>query len=96
MERQQRVTRLHVLVRGRVQGVGFRWFVRERASSLGVTGWVKNRSDGAVEVAAEGPPDAIERLRRLLERGPDGASVSAVDDLGAIDGSLPASFTILR
>ena len=90
------MTRLHVLVRGRVQGVGFRWFVRERASTLGLVGWVKNRSDGAVEVAAEGTPDAIERLRRLLEGGPDGADVSAVDDLGALDGHLPASFTILR
>jgi len=90
------VTRLHVLVRGRVQGVGFRWFVRERASPLGLVGWVKNRSDGTVEVAAEGAPDAIDRLRHLLERGPDGAVVSSVDDLGALDGPLPASFTILR
>jgi len=90
------VTRLHVLVRGRVQGVGFRWFVRERASALGVIGWVRNRPDGAVEIAAEGTPDAIDRLRRLVERGPDGAVVSAIDELGAIDGTLPASFTILR
>lgn len=90
------MTRLHVLVRGRVQGVGFRWFVRERASALGVIGWVRNRPDGAVEIAAEGTPDAIGRLRRLVERGPDGAVVSAIDELGAIDGTLPASFTILR
>ena len=90
------MTRLHVLVRGRVQGVGFRWFVRERASALRVTGWVQNRSDGAVEVVAEGPAEAIEQLRRHLERGPEGANVSAVDDLGDVEGKLPASFTILR
>ena len=90
------MTRLHVLVRGRVQGVGFRWFVRQRASSLGLAGWVKNRADGTVEVAAEGSSDAVERLRQILERGPDGADVAAVDELGAIDDPLPPAFTILR
>lgn len=90
------MTRLHVLVRGRVQGVGFRWFVRERASALRVAGWVKNRADGTVEVAAEGTPDAIARLRSILERGPDGANVASVDDLGALDDALPPAFTILR
>jgi acylphosphatase len=90
------VTRLHAVVRGRVQGVGFRWFVRERASALGLAGWVRNREDGTVEVAAEGAPEAIDRLRELLARGPRGADVSAVDPLDDVDDALPPSFTILR
>ena len=70
----------YVAVRGRVQGVGFRWFVRERARALGVTGWVRNRPDGAVEVLAVGEDDALEMLRTLLRSGPSGARVSEVED----------------
>ena len=71
---------LYVAVRGRVQGVGFRWFVRERARALGLTGWVRNTSDGAVEVLAEGNDDALQKLRALLRSGPAGARVSEVED----------------
>jgi acylphosphatase len=74
---------LYVAVRGRVQGVGFRWFVRERARALGLTGWVRNRRDGAVEVLAVGDDSALQRLRSLLRSGPDGARVSDVEDQGA-------------
>ncbi|HKW47864.1 MAG TPA: acylphosphatase [Gemmatimonadaceae bacterium] len=70
----------YVAVRGRVQGVGFRWFVRERARALGLTGWVRNTQDGAVEVLAVGNDDALQRLRGLLGSGPSGARVSAVED----------------
>ncbi|MFN2565948.1 MAG: acylphosphatase [Gemmatimonadaceae bacterium] len=89
---------LHALVRGRVQGVGFRWFVRERARELGVRGWVRNRGDGSVEVEAEGELATIERLRELLRKGPPGARVSVVEELAAPDdpADLPSPFAILR
>ena len=77
---------LYVAVRGRVQGVGFRWFVRERARALGLTGWVRNRQDGSVEVLALGDDLALERLRAILRTGPDGARVSDVEDRGAEPG----------
>jgi acylphosphatase len=71
---------LHVAVRGKVQGVGFRWFVRERARALGLTGWVRNRDDGSVEVLALGEEASLGQLRSLLGMGPSGARVSAVED----------------
>jgi acylphosphatase len=87
---------LHVLVRGRVQGVGFRWFVREQGRLLGVRGWVRNRPDGAVEVSADGEPTALEQLRARLILGPPGADVHNLEDLAEPTEPLPASFTILR
>ena len=71
---------LYVAVRGKVQGVGFRWFVRERARALGLTGWVRNRDDGSVEVLAMGDDASLRQLRALLGTGPSGARVSAVED----------------
>lgn len=71
---------LYVSVRGRVQGVGFRWFVREQARGLGLTGWVRNTPDGAVEVLAVGKDDALRKLRALLGSGPSGARVSHIED----------------
>ncbi|MBI4376571.1 MAG: acylphosphatase [Elusimicrobia bacterium] len=61
--------RWHVTVRGRVQGVGYRWFVREQASQLGVAGWVRNHKDGTVELEAEGNPEALRRLMEMLRGG---------------------------
>ena len=71
---------LYVAVRGRVQGVGFRWFVRQQARALGLSGWVRNRADGSVEVLAVGEDAGLEQLRGLLRRGPPGARVSDVDE----------------
>jgi len=88
--------RLHVVVRGRVQGVGFRWFVREAARRLDLAGWVTNRRDGAVEVEAEGRADAIESLKRTLRKGPDGAHVEDVEELPSTDAVLERPFSILR
>jgi acylphosphatase len=88
--------RLHVRLSGRVQGVGFRWFVRERARELRLAGWVRNNRDGSVEVAAEGDAAALARLRAALEHGPPGADVVAVDDLGPTDEEFEAIFTIVR
>lgn len=88
--------RLHVLVRGRVQGVGFRWFVRETARDLGLAGWVRNRPDGTVEVAAEGSAVTLERLRDELRKGPPGAAVTSLDDLEADDRVHDNPFGIVR
>jgi acylphosphatase len=91
------VHRLHVRISGHVQGVGFRWFVREEARRLGLSGWVTNLAGGDVEVTAGGEASSLERLRRALLVGPAGAQVERVDDLpGADDGSLPYPFSIRR
>lgn len=87
--------RVHLEIRGRVQGVGFRWFARESARRLDLAGWVKNRADGAVEIAAEGPPDTVERFVREMSRGPAGAHVVAVEQLPADSlGRLEHPFTV--
>ena len=67
------------LVYGRVQGVGFRWFVWREAERLGLGGFVRNLRDGSVEVIAAGPPAALEELERVLERGPVQARVERVE-----------------
>jgi acylphosphatase len=71
--------RLHATIEGRVQGVGFRYFVLDTAQALGVTGWVRNRWDDTVEVMAEGERPALEKLLAALRRGPRAAFVSNVD-----------------
>lgn len=70
---------VHLIVRGRVQGVGFRYFVVRTAAPLGVAGWVRNRPDGTVELEAEGPREGLERLVAAIARGPAGARVTGVD-----------------
>ena len=71
--------RIRFVVTGRVQGVGFRWFVKAEARPLGLTGWVRNRDDGAVEGEVEGRDDAIEALIPCLEEGPSSSIVTNVD-----------------
>lgn len=88
--------RFHAVVRGRVQGVGFRWFVREEARALDLAGWVANRRDGSVEVEAEGPVGAIEGLRGVLARGPESAVVEELEELPPTDITLAHPFTITR
>ncbi|MCI1190851.1 acylphosphatase [Calidifontimicrobium sp. SYSU G02091] len=70
---------LHAFVHGRVQGVGFREACVHEARRLGLTGWVRNRLDGRVEVLAHGPPDAVAALRAWLAQGPPAARVERVD-----------------
>ena len=70
---------LSATVRGEVQGVGFRYFVVERALSLGLRGYARNLSDGGVEVLAQGPRPALESLLALLRRGPAAAEVTEVE-----------------
>ena len=68
------------LVRGRVQGVGFRWFVEREAPMLGIAGWVRNKSDGSVEVLAIGNRDQLLGLRSRLRQGPRAARVDDVEE----------------
>jgi len=71
--------RVHVRVRGRVQGVFFRAETRARAESLGVAGWVKNAEDGSLEAVFEGPDERVESLLDWVRRGPAGAQVGEVE-----------------
>src|SRR5437868_10675626 len=66
---------LRFLVRGRVQGVGFRWFVEREAHILGIAGWVRNNADGTVEVLAMGTRDQLSGLRSRLRQGPRASRV---------------------
>ncbi len=68
-----------MIVRGVVQDVGFRYFTYRHAHALMLTGWVRNRSDGSVEVTAEGPRDQLEALLDALRKGPPDAFVSSVE-----------------
>ena len=76
---EDRETRRYV-VSGRVQGVGFRWFVEREAATLGIAGWVRNREDGRVEVMATGTREQLGALHRRLREGPRAARV---DDVAA-------------
>jgi acylphosphatase len=72
--------RLHATVHGRVQGVNFRWYTRQRATELGVTGWVRNHPAGRrVEVVAEGAEQPLRELVRFLHSGPPSADVDKVE-----------------
>ena len=73
------LARLEAGVSGRVQGVGYRYFVVAQASALGLTGWVSNEQDGSVHCVAEGPRDDLERFLAVLEEGPVSAIVDYVD-----------------
>ena len=68
----------HYLVKGRVQGVGFRWYVHREAAALNLLGWVRNTEDGHVEVLASGAPEALADLAAALRRGSRGSRVDAV------------------
>ena len=68
----------HLVIRGRVQGVGYRYAMTEVAETLGVTGWVRNRRDGTVEAVVQGKGEVVERLVAWCRRGPVGADVTAL------------------
>jgi len=91
------MSELHVRVTGVVQGVGFRWFVRERARRLGLSGWVRNLPDGSVEVAASGDLKQIDLLKGELKRGPQGAAVGELVEVSTKPAEpLNTPFGILR
>lgn len=88
---------LHLRVQGKVQGVGFRWFVCDRAIELGVAGWVRNTSHGDVEVAASGSSESLQKLESVVGRGPSSARVESVHRIPAPDGATyPDPFRIER
>ena len=88
---------IHLEIRGRVQGVGFRWFIVEKAEQLNLAGWVRNRSDGCVEIAAAGPIEALKRLESAARTGPRGARVEEVRELTPVAAdSLRQPFEIAR
>jgi acylphosphatase len=70
---------VEAVVRGRVQGVGCRWFVAREASALDITGWVENCADGSVAVRAEGPPGDVDLMLAAMREGPPGADVISVE-----------------
>ena len=71
--------RVHAIVRGDVQGVGFRYFVADHARDAGLSGWVRNLPDGSVECVVQGEKDAVDGLLDLLRRGPTSAEVANVE-----------------
>lgn len=74
--------RTRVVVHGRVQAVGFRYGARVEAQRLGVSGWIRNRSDGAVEAEIEGDEAAIDAMLAWLDDGPPGADVTSISTTG--------------
>jgi acylphosphatase len=73
---------VHIRIEGRVQGVGYRAFVEMHADSLGLSGWVRNRRDGAVEAVLQGSVEAVDDMLRLCRVGPPAARVDRVEMLG--------------
>jgi acylphosphatase len=80
MEQQSSVQGRRFLVRGRVQGVGFRWFVEREAHILGIAGWVRNNADSSVEVLAMGTRDQLNALKSHLQQGPRASRVDHVEE----------------
>ncbi|HLN46943.1 MAG TPA: acylphosphatase [Magnetospirillaceae bacterium] len=75
--------RIHLRIRGRVQGVFYRASAVEQARDLGLTGWIRNRHDGSIEVIAEGSSDSLSVFRSWCQHGPPGANVREVDETKA-------------
>jgi acylphosphatase len=87
---------VHFLIQGRVQGVGFRWFVQREAAELGLRGWVRNTDDGHVEIVAAGEPDQLAELKVSLHKGSRGSRVDAVieNELAESEGERLGPFEI--
>jgi acylphosphatase len=86
----------YYLVKGRVQGVGFRWFVHREAAALNLRGWVRNTESGHVEVVAAGDETELKRLLKLLTKGSRGSRVDAIEqrDLDPREGDALGPFQI--
>lgn len=79
MNDQQEFMACHIIVQGRVQGVGFRYFTRTQADKINVSGWVRNTPDGAVEIYAEGTRAHLKEFIDHIRSGPPGSAVGRVD-----------------
>ncbi len=89
--------RRRLVVTGRVQGVGFRWFIREAARRHRLAGWVRNSPDGSVELEVSGDDGAFEKFIRAVREGPPGARVDDVREMTVgTEEPLPQPFTIIR
>ena len=86
----------HVFVEGRVQGVGYREFTRRRALRLGISGWVRNRSDGAVEAVVRGPAADVEALLVEMRKGPRGAGVTSLRTVEHKEGDEETGVFVVR
>ena len=86
----------HFLVKGRVQGVGFRWFVHREAAEIGLRGWVKNTEEGHVEVVVAGDAEQVAELTEALRKGSRGSRVDAIVDhaLEDSEGEILKTFEI--
>jgi acylphosphatase len=91
---QQGEARARFRVVGRVQGVGFRWWIAREARALMLAGTVYNENDGSVGVEAEGKAADLAQLRELLAEGPPNAFIERVEELSPTRGALPAPFSI--
>ena len=87
---------MHFMVRGRVQGVGFRWFVHREAAEIGLRGWVRNTTDGCVEILAAGSEAELAELRAAVKKGSRGSRVDAVmeHELAESEGDALGPFEI--
>jgi acylphosphatase len=86
---------IRIRIEGRVQGVSYRFWAREEARRLGLSGWVRNRPDGSVEALVSGEPDAVGRMLARCREGPPAARVSGVATI-AEGGPAPGNFEILH
>lgn len=84
---------VHAIIRGRVQGVGYRAFVADEAAALGLRGWVRNRRDGSVEAVFSGPAEDVANMVARCRRGPRLARVEAIESRDVADEAWP-DFTI--
>jgi acylphosphatase len=96
MSQRQAGMARRVVVRGRVQGVGFRWSAMSEGNRLGLGGWVRNLADGGVEVHAQGDPSAVAALVEWLRQGPMGAVVASVVEAPALPEEGLEAFEIRR
>lgn len=88
--------RVHLIIRGRVQGVWFRESTRKEAERLGIVGWVRNLPEGSVEAVAEGEPEVLQEFVRWCHKGPPAAQVTAVEEREATASGEFVDFRVLR
>lgn len=92
-DKESALSRVHVLISGRVQGVGYRYFAERWAGELGLTGWVRNLHDGRVEVVAEGPRSKLDEFLGRLKTGP---RLAVVEDFEAVWQEFAGEFDDFR